>query len=1013
MYPTRPAIAVLLLLIAPALACASAADAASAQPAKDLDLHRMGWLPSDIYDVGEGLPDPTVNAIAVLPSGQAWIGTMRGLARQSGSRMLAEHGPDDALDGAILDLAATATGDLLVATDNRGVWRLRKGAWSSLGNPFGGNRVQRLRVFDDGERQRVFAIGGGIAELVGGRWRAIPLSPDLRVREQFDIALEPGREGGDDTLWVASYGPGLYRCGSAADCSAVPIPGPGPRTDEIRTLQLQRLADGRSALWVGMQGGGVARLADGAWTRWHIGNSALPSDLVSDLELVLPPNGQPEVWAGTRSGLAILRSDGEWDAPDPRVALLRERVRTLTRGRNSQGVPVLWVGADGGVVRKPLQGPWHLVSTLGKNGNGIWGLRVERGANGEARVWLGSDGDGLARFEQGRWQVFGTADGLPSNTIRSIARIADGSPEGTLWVGTWGGHLARLQGTRFQELPTPWPKPDNEAVSILLAERDDIWTSTRQNGVAHWDGRAWRWWPPDASMPARAYTAIRHGRDIWFSTANKGLARYRDGQWRFFRDDIGLPADALYDMRLIANAGNPNVLWMGSNKHGLLRVDISDPDRPKRVDLPALPKLAVSYVYGVVQDGRGDLLVCTDYGVFSWHPEGSGFRSTGYHREDGLPHDECNANAMQVDDQGRVWIGTVGGAAVYTPQDGRARRASPLQLTGLLVDGKPATPVAGVLQLPRPDSTLELEYDLLTGEKEDDSRYRLSMVNGEVGATGWSAANTHRYARLPAGAQRLRIEAKDAFGVEAKPLELQVQVPQVWWRTPGARALQVLAALMALWGVLKLRMRQLHAREEQLRAMVQERTAQLQKRESELRNANDELRRLSYTDPLTSLGNRRRLFETLDLHWRDAARRRESLALLLIDLDHFKRFNDAHGHLAGDARLQQVARLVHSLLPTGASAARYGGEELCVLLPGHDDQAAMKVAARMRQAIAVLPADTALPEIDDIAVTASIGVAACVPGMEQRPDVLIARADRALYVAKAAGRNRVELAPPP
>ena len=147
--------------------------------------------------------------------------------------------------------------------------------------------------------------------------------------------------------------------------------------------------------------------------------------------------------------------------------------------------------------------------------------------------------------------------------------------------------------------------------------------------------------------------------------------------------------------------------------------------------------------------------------------------------------------------------------------------------------------------------------------------------------------------------------------------------------------------------------------------------------------------------------------------WRDAARRRESLGLLLIDLDHFKRFNDAHGHLAGAARLQQVARLVHSLLPTGASAARYGGEELCVLLPGHDDQAAMKVAARMRQAIAVLPADTALPEIDNIAVTASIGVAASVPGMEQRPDVLIARADRALYVAKAAGRNRVELAPPP
>jgi diguanylate cyclase (GGDEF)-like protein len=192
--------------------------------------------------------------------------------------------------------------------------------------------------------------------------------------------------------------------------------------------------------------------------------------------------------------------------------------------------------------------------------------------------------------------------------------------------------------------------------------------------------------------------------------------------------------------------------------------------------------------------------------------------------------------------------------------------------------------------------------------------------------------------------------------------------------------------------------------------MVAERTSQLQKRETELRAANDELRRLSYLDPLTGLGNRRRLFETLDLQWRNAARKRESMAMLLIDLDHFKRFNDAHGHQAGDTRLQQIAQCVQSLLPTGGSAARYGGEELCVLLPGHDVAQAAAVAERMRAAIANLPADTALPEIEGIAVTASIGVAAGVPGMEQRPDVLIARADNALYAAKAAGRDRVECA---
>jgi diguanylate cyclase (GGDEF)-like protein len=1000
-------LAIAALLCASVMPPAWAADAASA---KDLDLERMGWLPSEAYDVGEGLPDPTVNAIAVLPNGQAWFGTMRGLARQGGARMVAEPGPDGVLTGAILDLAATRDGTLLVATDIRGVWRLRGGVWSSLGMPFGAGRVQRLRIIEEGVRQRVFAVGGGVSELVDGGWRSLALPAVLRGREQFDIAIEPARVGQPATTWIASFGPGLYRCTDTAACAAVPIGAPGPRTDEIRTLRLQPMSGGRNALWVAMHGGGVARWVDGTWTRWHTGNSDLPSDFVSALELVATPSGRTEVWAGTRAGLAILRDDGRWSAPDPRVALLRERVRSLTRARNSQGVPAVWIGADGGAVRTPLQGPWHLVSTLGRQANGIWGLRVERDGNGRARVWLGSDGEGLAQYQDGHWRIFGRADGLPSDTVRSIARLPGSDDAGELWVGTWGGHLARMRGERFSEVPTPWSKRDDEAASLLLAERDDVWVSTRHQGVAHWDGTRWRWWPPDAVMPGRVYSAVRHGGDLWFSTSDKGLARYRDGQWRFFRAEIGLPGDALYDMHLVPNEGNPHVLWIGSNRSGLLRIDIRDPDHPRLVTAPKLPDLGVSYVYGAVQDGRGDLLVCTDYGVFSWRRAAGGFRSTGYHREDGLPHDECNANAMQVDDAGRVWIGTVGGAAVYTPGDGRPRRASPLHLSGLRVDGRAVAPLAGALRLPRPDSTLELEYELLTGEKEGDNRYRVSLVNGDIEATNWDAANSHFYARLPSGTRRVRIEARDGSGVPAVPIEMRIEVPQVWWRTPGARAVQVLAALLLLCGVLKLRERQLHGRGEQLRGMVQERTAQLQKRESELRNANDELRRLSYTDPLTGLGNRRRLFETLELHWRAAARKGESLALLLIDLDHFKRFNDAHGHLAGDARLQQVARLVQSLLPAGASAARYGGEELCVLLPGHAIAEAGRVAERMRQAIAALPADTALPEIEDIAVTASIGVAAGVPGLEQRPDILIARADHALYAAKAAGRDRVVLA---
>ena len=998
-------VAFLLTCLAPASAGAPATSSAA-----NADLHGMGWLPSDVYDTGEGLPDPTVNAIATLRSGHAWLGTMRGLARLNGARVVAEPGPGGVLGKPILSLASTSDGDLLASVDGAGVYRRHDGEWRSLGAPFGNARTQRLRVFGQAGDTRVFATGSGIAEWTGTRWEPRILPATLAGREVFDVALQPASDGIAETLWVASFGGGLHRCVGKAACVRVAIEGSGPRTDEIRTLQLQPRTGQSPVLWLALQGGGVARLADGGWTRWHVGNSALPSDFVSDLVLVDVPGAGLDVWAGTRSGLAILRNGREWVGADPRVPQLRERVRTLALTQTSQGVPVMWAGSDTGAVRTPLDGPWRLVSRMGSSGNGIWDVWVEPAADGGDRVWLASDGEGLGRYEHGHWRRYGRADGMPSDSARSIRRVPDGSREGSLWIGTWGGHIARLQGDRFVELPTPWKKLPGDAVSLLLADDDGVWVGTREQGMAHWDGQRWDWFPPGRDMPGWVYAAVRVGDTLWFSSAGKGLVRRRGGQWRFFGRDIGLPVDRFYDLRLIPDADGRPVLWMGSSGRGLVRVDVGNPDRPRIVSEPALPILPIPKAYGAVRDGRGDIMVCTDYGVFSWRPAGERYIATAYHREDGVPHDECNGKALQVDARGRVWIGTVGGAAVYTPPEATPRRPSPLELTGLRVDGKPARPVDGVLVLPRADSALELHYDLLTGEKEAASRYRVSLLGGDGAEGTWEHLENHAFARLPAGRQRVRIEARDFAGVPAEPLELVVDVPQVWWQTPLARALQVLAALALFWCVLKLRERQLRLRELQLREMVRDRTNQLQASDTELRRANDELRRLSYTDPLTGLGNRRRLFEALELHCRHGHEQQRPLGLLLMDLDHFKAINDLHGHIAGDLCLQSVARAMLATLPGGSIAARYGGEEFCVVLPGLDLAATMAVAEDLRLAVQAIPPLDGQP--DGPAVTASVGAVSRVPNGTACADLLLTLADGALYRAKANGRNRVEPATP-
>ncbi|MCA9610548.1 MAG: diguanylate cyclase, partial [Myxococcales bacterium] len=160
-------------------------------------------------------------------------------------------------------------------------------------------------------------------------------------------------------------------------------------------------------------------------------------------------------------------------------------------------------------------------------------------------------------------------------------------------------------------------------------------------------------------------------------------------------------------------------------------------------------------------------------------------------------------------------------------------------------------------------------------------------------------------------------------------------------------------------------------------------------------------------DPLTGLYNRRVLFEHLDRELSYAARHFTALSLMLIDLDHFKSINDRWGHLAGDRVLEVVARTVTATLRTEDIVARYGGEELAVVVRGVDLASSHIVAERLRATIAH---SEVLWEGDRVPITASLGLAHCVGGCHARD--LIEAADGALYAAKREGRNRVMVAAP-
>jgi diguanylate cyclase (GGDEF)-like protein len=185
--------------------------------------------------------------------------------------------------------------------------------------------------------------------------------------------------------------------------------------------------------------------------------------------------------------------------------------------------------------------------------------------------------------------------------------------------------------------------------------------------------------------------------------------------------------------------------------------------------------------------------------------------------------------------------------------------------------------------------------------------------------------------------------------------------------------------------------------------------AQLSQRERELVATNDRLTVMASIDMLSGLANRRGLQSRLDFEWLKAQQYNSELALLMIDVDHFKAVNDEYGHAVGDRALRAVADILRANTRVFDSVARYGGEEFVVVMPGVGLNDATVAAERLRAAIETT--GFAWDARARYRLTVSVGVASKgeVPGT---PEALLHAADLALYAAKRGGRNRVEIAAP-
>ncbi|WP_158636317.1 ligand-binding sensor domain-containing diguanylate cyclase [Aerolutibacter ruishenii] len=681
---------------------------------------------------------------------------------------------------------------------------------------------------------------------------------------------------------------------------------------------------------------------------------------------------------------------------------LRQRIRIgnfgiLALGTDSEDG--LWVATEAGLHRLSIPSPWSVIGSA----QGVQG-RAHDFEWFDGALWLAtSRGIGRLTRDAAGDYAYARKDWVSYESYSLLATTAG------LLAGHREGIILLRKGAQRAEVLLR----SDAGIYVIQASRHDPSLVFALGGQALYllrpAGSGWEVWReiPTGTLSPWSMEELEPG-ELWFGDSRGAPQRWRlDLSTGRLRDrtvmgpEHGIDADStggsnvyLLDERVHAVVAGRDFMFDGRGFAPFTEAPFSLIDRPKELTVRETPLGAYAFtsrqLWHRARAGHPwtQVLLPADvaggYGTVRVTADGVLRISTWKGLVQYDPTERSSAQRRL-----RVTVESVSARHVRTGNASDAARNAAATFTPLALPGQDGR----LLQVPAGQG-LVLRFSMVSMEAGAQFRYRLPGVAADW--TPWGDA-VLSVRPLPAGTYRLEVEGRSRAGREAQPLRLEFQVMPFWYETWWARALAVVTAVLLITGLVvllsRLRTRQYLAANRELEQRVAERTRALEK-------ANRQLTELATEDPLTGLCNRRVLETGLRREWNRCMDNSQPLSALMIDVDHFKKFNDDHGHLEGDHTLRQVAQLLRRHHDEERELlARYGGEEFSLLLPGVDPAQARVRAEALRETVANSP----------LGVTVSIGVAGFVPGRHTERDRLLRLADDALYRAKRAGRNRVEV----
>jgi diguanylate cyclase (GGDEF)-like protein len=930
---------------------------------------------NESWTVEKGLPHGTVRSILETSDGYVWMATYEGLARFNGYEFAVFDGANTP---AIANSSATA---LLEGSDrtlwigtNGGLVRYRDREFTAFTKADGLSNDSIYALAEGPDRSIwIGTNGGGLNRFRDGRFEQVGAAEGLARQAVTSLVFD-----GDGALWIGTNGgvarmkDGGFRLFTTRD---------GLYDNAVLTL----LRDRDGAIWVGTYDG-LNRIREGRVERLGETLGVPPGQITS-----LFQDEAGSVWAGTY-GAGLLRVRGGHIGQFGRKqGLLNESVRSIYE--DSEGN--LWVGTNGGVQR--------LTAAKFVNWSSLEGLVSDYARtlleSRDGRVWIGTAG-GLSVLEGGKARNYDEKSGLVASYVLSLCESRDGA----IWIGTTNG-LNRMAGGRVTHTYTTRDGLSNPSIRAIVEDsRGTVWIGTDRGLNALRAGKIESFSNRNGLQNDIILNmAIAKDDTLWIATDGGGLVRFRDGAFATVAADEGLGNESVLSVRV----DDDGTVWAGTDSKGLVRY------RDGRITrYTASRGLYRDKVTQILDDGAGNLWFGSSRGIFvlsraqlDAFADGKVARLTPtvYGQNDGLRSIQCNGAsgtpALRGRD-GRLWFATTAGVASIDPKSlPRTRSFSrPIVIESVVADGHAVPVVAKGVELPPGTGRFELRYAALTFSAPEKVvfRHRLEGWDDE-----WLDVGDRRltsYNNIPPGKYRFRVIAAGSDGVwTAEGASLPVTILPFFYQTLAFKVIVALGVVALALSLHRYRLARIEAQRRRLELLVDDRTR-------ELAEANRKLEHLSTTDGLTGIANRRRFDARLQAEWNRAMRAGSPISLLLADVDHFKKLNDSVGHQAGDDCLRRVATAIDAEFRRAEDlVARYGGEEMAVILTGLLPEDVAQQAERARRAIEAL----ALPHPLGV-VTVSIGAATMRPREGSSPDELIAAADAALYRAKSNGRNRVE-----